>query len=145
MICTTLHAREFAATHYAAFVRKNLTKPDSDFNKKLASWELGQQPHDTDGIVALVIDSGKVLGWARTEYWCYESDTCYDTLEAFVAFEHRHRGIAAFAAAGLYASVLHDSGGTVAVFHPHMLLVAKRAGFWPSLFERDGQGGWRRA
>jgi hypothetical protein len=69
----------------------------------------------------------------------------YDTLEAFVRPERRLQGVAVFAAAGLFSAVLRDDGGTVAVFHPHMLLVARRAGFWPVLFERDGQGGWRRA
>jgi hypothetical protein len=68
----------------------------------------------------------------------------YDTLEAFVRPERRLQGIAAFAASGLF-SATYDNGCTVAVFSPHMLLVARRAGFWPVLFERDGQGGWRRA
>ena len=54
-------------------------------------------------------------------------------------------GIAAFAASGLYASVLHDSGAAVAVFHPHMLLVARRAGFWPTLFTQNPRGEWVKA
>ena len=87
----------------------------------------------------VAIDQGEIVGWARTERW-----SGYDTLEAFVAEDYRLRGVASFAACGLYASVLHDEGGTVAVFAPKMLLVARRAGFWPVLFEKvDGK--WVRA
>lgn len=145
MNCRTMPAYEFAESHMADYVREHLTHPGSDFNKKLASWANGLVPADADGVIAVVVDHGKCLGWARTERWCYESGTCYDTLEAFVDPDHRLCGIAALASAAIYADVLHENGGTVAVFHPHMLLVARRAGFWPDLFERDGGGGWRRA
>jgi len=67
----------------------------------------------------------------------------YDTLEAYVAEDYRRRGIAAFAASGICSAVLHENGGTVAVFHPHMLLVARRAGFWPTLFAKE-DGQWLR-
>ena len=139
MTCTTLPIAGFIASPAAAFVREHLTKPCSDFQWKLDAWLVGSlTPTDADGHIALVEDQGEVVGWARTEQW---SDC--DTLEAFVAPPYRRRGIAAFAASGLYSAVLHDNGGTVAVFHPHMLLVARRAGFFPTLFQKEG-GQWFR-
>jgi len=94
------------------------------------------------------MDDAEVVGWARTERWIESTGLEYDTLEAFVRPERRLQGIAAFAAAGIYSSIssdLLDDGFAVAVFHPHMMLVARRAGFSPTLFERDGKGGWRKA
>lgn len=136
--------------HTALFVRNHLTRPGSDFQKKLTCLLLGDEVSERDGgHIALAIDQGEIVGWARTEYWTAGSDgaggfVSYDTLEAFVAEGYRLRGVASFAASGLYASVLHDEGGTVAVFAPKMLLVARRAGFWPVLFEKvDGK--WVRA
>jgi len=113
-------------------IRDELTKPGSDFHKSIDT--------KTDGLIATVWADEVVVGWARTERWAE-----YDTLEAFGRPERRLMGIAAFAAAGLCSSALYENGGAVAVFHPHMLLVARRAGFWPVLFERDGNGYWRKA
>lgn len=130
----------------ALFVRNKLTRPGSDFQRKLTSLLLGETVSEREGgHIALVLEQGEIVGWARTEYWTAVDDAVgYDTLEAFVAEDYRLRGVAAFAAAGLYASVLGDEGGTVAVFAPHMLLVARRAGFWPVLYEKvDGK--WVRA
>jgi hypothetical protein len=142
MTCTILTARIFAASA-AEYVRDHLTKPGSDFQKKLTAWLDGSaKPTKSDGDIALVEDHGEIVGWARTERWLVD-DTLYSTLEAFVADPYRRRGIAAFAASGLYSSVLHDYEPTVAVFHPHMLLVARRAGLWPTLFEKEA-GQWRR-
>jgi hypothetical protein len=123
-------------------IRDELTKPGSDFHKAIDT--------KTDGHIAVVFDGEQVVGWARTEYWSAGDDGAggqmmYDTLEAFVRPERRLQGIAVLGAAGLYSGVLHENGGTVAVFHPHMRLVAQRAGFFPVLFERDGASGWRRA
>jgi hypothetical protein len=148
MICTTLAIADFVASS-APYVRDHLTKPGSDFQRKLAAWIDGWlKPTDADGHIALVYDHGEIVGWARTEYWSAGSDDAdgymmYDTLEAFVAGDYRLRGIAAFAASGLYSAVLHENGGAVAVFHPHMLLVARRAGLWPALFQKEG-GQWLR-
>ena len=148
MICTTLAIADFVASS-AAFVRDNLTRPGSDFQKKLTAWIDGSsKPTAADGHIALVLDQGEIVGWARTEQWSAGDDgadgyVMYDTLEAFVAPSYRLRGIAAFAASGIFSAVLHENGGTVAVFHPHMLLVARRAGFWPTLFEKEG-GQWLR-
>jgi hypothetical protein len=148
VICTTLAIADFVASS-APFVRDNLTKQGSDFQKKLTAWIDGSsKPTDADGHIALVYDHGEIVGWARTEYWSAGSDDAdgclmYDTLEAFVAPSYRLRGIAAFAASGIFSAVLHENGGTVAVFHPHMLLVARRAGFWPTLFAKE-EGQWLR-
>jgi len=139
--CTVLPLADLDAS-MRRLIRDELTKPDSDFHKSVET--------KTDGHIAIVMDGAEVAGWARTEYWSAGDDgaggeVMHDTLEAFVRPERRLRGIAAFACCGLYSSALYENGGAVAVFHPHMLLVAHRAGFWPVLFERDGQGGWRKA
>jgi len=119
-------------------IRDELTKPGSDFHRAIDT--------KTDGHIAVVFHDDQVVGWARTEKWHSSDDgMVYDTLEAFVRPERRLQGVAVFAAAGLRAGVLHDNGGVVAVFHPRMLLLARQAGFFPVLFERDGAGGWRRA
>lgn len=142
MTCTILTARSLAASA-AEYVRDHLTKPGSDFQMKLDSWlDWSSRPTESDGHIALVEDHGEIVGWARTERW-FVDDTIYDTLEAYVAKPYRLRGIAAFAASGLQSAAMHDNGGTVAVFHPHMLLVARRAGLWPTLFEKEA-GQWRR-
>ena len=149
MTCEILTLAELvAAGSTALFVRNKLTKKNSDFQWKLTRLLHGDAPAgEHDGHIALVFDHGEIVGWARTEYWTAGSDgfAAYDTLEAFVAPDYRLRGVAAFAASGLYASVLHDSGATVAVFHPHMLLVARRAGFFPVLFDKNPRGEWVRA
>ena len=152
MTCEILTLAELiSSADIALFVRNKLTKPGSDFQAKMDALLHGERKADaSDGHIALVLDHGEVVGWARTEYWQAESDgadgfVSYDTLEAFVAPEYRLRGIAAFAASGLYASVLHDKGAAVAVFHPTMLLVARRAGFWPTLYQRNPRGAWVKA
>jgi hypothetical protein len=138
--CTVLPLADLDAS-MRRLIRDELTKPGSDFH--------GAVETKTDGLIAVVMDDEVVAGWARTERWSVGDDgagglVMYDTLEAFVRPERRLQGIAAFAASGLF-SATYDNGCTVAVFSPHMLLVARRAGFWPVLFERDGNGGWRRA
>jgi len=142
MTCETMTLAELVdSADLALFVRNNLTKHNSDFQWKLTRLLHGDaDAAQDDGHIALVLDRGEAVGWARTERW-----NDYDTLEAFVSEEYRLRGVAAFAAAGLIASVLHDGCGTVAVFHPHMLLVAKRSGVWPTLFTKDRLGGWVKA
>jgi len=133
ILCSVMPLAELVAdAAIRRTIRDELTKPGSDFHKAIDT--------KTDGHIAVVFDGETIVGWARTERW-----QSYDTLEAFVRPERRLQGVAVFAAAGIYSSVLHENGGVVAVFHPHMLLVARRAGFWPVLFERDGAGGWRRA
>lgn len=108
------------------FIRRHLTKPDSDFHKKLRRGQL-------DGHIAIVRDQGEIIGWARTEPWA-DCSGVWDTLEAFVAEEYRHRGIASFAACGLESDFC--LGSRVAVFHPVMYIVGTRAGIRVTLFSR---------
>jgi hypothetical protein len=109
-------------------IAASFTKPGSDFNKKLTS---GQSLGVYDGLIAVVRSRTEIIGWARSETW-----QRWDTLESFVSPSHRGRGIAAFAASGLRSTYSHTA--EVAVFHPHMLLVARRAGFRPVLFHKEG-------
>jgi GNAT superfamily N-acetyltransferase len=115
-----------------SYIVAHLTKPGSDFQRALLA---GRRP----GEIAIVRDQGEIVGWARTEEWVEDNggdEFSWDTLEAFVAKDYRRRGVAAFAAAGLAAA--QDSlGQHIAVFHPHMLLVARRAGFHPTLFAKQ--------
>ena len=139
MNCKVYKAAELPE-HERVWIAHRLTKAGSDFNAKLVYWTYGRGAAvESDGSIAVVYDHGEIVGWARTETW-----RGYDTLEAFVAPEHRGRGVAAFAASGLAASTLNANGGSVAVFAPSMMLVARRAGLHPELFERvDGE--WRAA
>lgn len=123
------------------WIAHRLTRPGSDFNVKLTCWTYGRgEAVETDGSIAVVYDQGEIIGWARTEVWRDR-----DTLEAFVSTAYRGRGVASYAAAGLVATCLHDNGMAVAVFDPLMLLVAKRAGLIPELFQQDADGDWVQA
>jgi GNAT superfamily N-acetyltransferase len=127
--------------HERVWIAHRLTKAGSDFNGKLVYWTYGRgKAVETDGSIAVVYDQGEIVGWARTEVWRRN-----DTLEAFVAPAYRGRGVASFATAGLASTCLYDNGMNVAVFHPLMLLVARRAGLIPELFEQDASGDWVRA
>ena len=138
ILCTVMSMADIDAdASMRRLIRDELTKPDSDFHHAVET--------KTAGLIAIVMDDEVVVGWARTEQWHDGNGIPYDTLEAFVRPERRLQGIAAFAAAGLYSAALHDDGCTVAVFSPYMMLVARRAGLFPTLFERDGNGHWRRA
>ena len=108
------------------YIRRNLTKPDSDFNRKLRRGQL-------DGHIAVVRDQGEIIGWARTEPWA-DCSGVWDTLEAFVAVEHRLRRTASFAACGLESAGC--LGISVAVFHPTMYIVGTRAGIRTTLFSK---------
>lgn len=108
-----------------------------DFHDKLISRTL-------DGIISMVFDEASLIGWARTERWFESEHQHWDTLEAFVHPAHRGSGVASFAAAGLRASESTDTT-MVAVFHPTMLMVAKSAGFFPTLFSRSEDGSWTSA
>ena len=152
MNCRTIPITDLVATighEQASLLLHRLTRSGGDFARKLTTWlYTTAKPTPADGTIAVVTDHGEVVGWARTERWSEPLDEAgavlhWDTLEAFVAPEYRSRGVAAFAAAGLYAASLHDCGCTVAVFRPVMLLVARRAGFIPTLFERRDRKGVR--
>ena len=135
MTCTVLPLADLDATD-RDFIAAGLTKPGSDFQKKLRAGLL-------DGRIAIVRDAGEIIGWARTEKWLGgDASREWDTLESFVSPAYRSRGIASFGASGLRATF--DAACYVAVFHPHMLLVARRAGLRPILFHREGPA-WLRA
>lgn len=116
-----------------AFIRKNLTKPGSDFHRKLRQYQF-------DGAIALVRDQSEIVGWARTEPWQDADGDDWNTLEAFVSPNYRHMGVSVFAAAGIAAAVLRPGPAGVAVFHPVMYIVANRVGLRPTLFSK----GWVR-
>lgn len=122
MTCTVLPLADLDDS-MRRVIRDSLTKPASDFQKKLFAEEL-------DGSIALVCRDSEIIGWARTERW-----QNHKTLEAFVDPASRNAGVAAFAAAGLVAAGAVPS--EVAVFHPHMLGVARRAGLLATLFLRE--------
>jgi hypothetical protein len=134
--CTVLPLADLDAS-MRRLIKDELTKPGSDFHHAVETRQ--------DGYISIVMDDANVVGWARTEEWIESTGLEYDTLEAFVRPERRLEGIGAFAAAGLFSGVLHDNGGQVAVFQPHMLLLARRAGFFPILFARGEDGFWRQA
>lgn len=130
------------------FVARKLCKPGSIFQHRL----LDASPFD--GFIALVEDFGETIGWARTEPWSEPTNDGvaagfgpavlhWNTLEAFVARDYRGRGIATFASAGLAATAFLDEP-TAAVFHPHMMLLARKVGLMPTLFREEGEG-WVRA
>lgn len=128
MKCTVLSASDPACLQLAG----RLTRPDSEFEQKLRAGT-------ATGLIALVEEHDGPIGWVRTEEWEYPgTGRPWDTLEAFVHEDHRLRGVASFAAAGLVSSYFVDFGMAVAVFRPYMMLVAKRAGLHPTLFTRNG-------
>lgn len=108
-----------------------LTKPGSDFQRALCE-------NTADGTISLVCDRAEIIGWARTERW-----RDHRTLEAFTSVEHRHRGVARFAAAGLKAAGAFAGAGTVAVFAPSMERLAFSISMAPLLFYNDN-GEWVR-
>ena len=119
-----------------ARIADHFCRPGSDFQRSLRSDAF------IGGLIALCLDRGEIIGWARTEPWTDSSGMTHDTLEAFVGERYRGCGIAAYAAMGLKASYLSENDGcAVAVFRPSMLMVASRAGLHPTLYDR-GDGGW---
>lgn len=120
------------------------TKDGSDFQAKLRRFLEGVEPTWDDGHLALLKADGEIVGWARSERWAEDAVHAWDTLEAFVHPHHRNRGYAALAASALAAGPLYGSGN-IAVFHPTMLLVARRAGLYAQLFTRQRVERWERA
>ena len=143
MTCTILTAEALSRDlESMTTLFRRLTKPGSDFSRKLHRWMTVTPAVPEDGSIAIVREDDEIIGWARTESWL--PDTHWDTLEAFVDPAHRGRGVAAFSAAGLVASRVLPCGQPVAVFAPAMLLLARRAGLHPVLFLRDSGGKWVR-
>lgn len=109
-----------------------LTRPDSDFQRSLTA-------NTAQGTIALCLDQGEIIGWARTEQW-----KCFNTLEAFVDTAYRGRGVATFAAAGLVASCqfFRGSYGYAVVFRPSMKNLGRKVGVATVLFEKHTNGTW---
>jgi len=119
-----------------ARIADHFCRPGSDFQNDLRSGAY------IDGLIAMCLDRGEIIGWARTQPWTDRRGMTHDTLEAFVGESYRAHGIAAYAAMGLAASYLNEHAlGSVAVFRPSMLMVASRAGLHPTLYDR-GESGW---
>jgi hypothetical protein len=147
MRCRIITGEKFVADEPPRlFVARKLCKPGSIFQRRLIDGE------EIDGFIALVEDSGETIGWARTEPWVEPNQDSWragpnalhwHTLEAFVARDYRWRGVATFAAAGLVTTAFQDDPDA-AVFHPHMMLLAKKVGLRPVLFREQGEG-WVRA
>jgi len=147
MRCRIITGEKFVADEpHRLFVVRKLCKPGSIFQRRLIDGE------EIDGFIALVEDFGETIGWARTEPWVEPNQDSWragpnalhwHTLEAFVAKDYRWRGIATFAAAGLVTVAFQDDSDA-AVFHPHMMLLAKKVGLRPVLFREQGEG-WVRA
>lgn len=143
MTCTILTAESLSRDlESMTSLFRHLTKPGSDFNRKLHRWMTLTPAVPEDGSIALVREDDEIIGWARTESW--QPDGSWETLEAFVDPTHRNRGVSAFAAAGLVAARALGDGHPVAVFAPPMLLLARRVGLRPVLFLKDDAGKWVR-
>lgn len=137
MLCQVMATNDMPV-ELAEYIRRYMTKPGSDFAKKLLNLPA------IDGCIAVVTGHNGILGWARAESWQDGDGIYWGTLEAFVAEKYRGTGIASFAAKGLDVSNYFESGA-VAVFDPKMMMVARSAGLLPTLFLKDGSGKWVRA
>jgi hypothetical protein len=113
------------------FIADHLTRENSDFQRALTSGA-------ASGSIAICLDRGEIIGWARTEKW-----DGHNTLEAFVQQPYRRRGVARLCAAGLAADNAFDECRSVAVFRESMLQLAKCVGLEPLLFGRKPDGSWR--
>jgi ribosomal protein S18 acetylase RimI-like enzyme len=113
------------------FIIDHLTREGSDFQKALMSGA-------PLGSIAICLDMGEIVGWARTEQW-----DGHNTLEAYVQRSYRRRGIARMCAAGLVADNAFDGRRSVAVFDQRMVDLAKCVGLEPLLFGRQPDGSWR--
>ena len=116
-------------------IATKLTRPYSDFQRSLTA-------NTAQGTIALCLDQGEIIGWARTEMW-----QNWNTLEAFVDSTYRGRGVATFAAAGLVASCQFFRGPRchAAIFHPSMKPLSRKVGVYPVLFEKHPDGTWNLA
>lgn len=115
------------------FIADHLTLPDSEFQRKLL---LGEPV----GTIAICLDHGEIVGWARTEPW-----NSMPTLEAFTASSYRRRGIATLCAAGLVAEGVYDDAPVVAVFRESMAQLAESLVIVAKQFARQPDGTWEPA
>lgn len=115
------------------FIADHLTRPGSDFQRALLYG-------DPAGTIAICLDQGEIVGWARTEIW-----QGMPTLEAFVGPAYRRRGIALACTAALIAEGVFRDFGAVAVFRPTMVSLAERLRLPYAGFDRKPDGTWREA
>jgi len=112
------------------FIADHLTRTGSDFQKALLNGGI-------TGTIAICLDQGEIIGWARTEIW-----DGLPTLEAFVAPAYRRRGVATLCAAGLRSQGVYRDYEFVAVFRPTMAALAHRLGILYAEFQRTQTGEW---
>lgn len=115
------------------FLADHLTRSGSDFQEALLAGEL-------KGTIALCLDQGEIVGWARTEVW-----KGLPTLEAFVARPYRRRGVATLCSAALVASGTYDNVEVIAVFSPLLLPIARSLHLPHRLYDLKPDGTWRPA
>jgi hypothetical protein len=115
------------------FIADHLTRAGSDFQRALLYGEPA-------GTIAICLDQGEILGWARTEIW-----QNLPTIEAFVATAYRRRGVATLCVAGLVAAGVFVDHDEVAVFRPSMASLARRLGIPFVEFDRKPDGSWKEA
>lgn len=115
------------------FLVDHLTRVGSDFQKSLLD-------STQKGSIAICLDHGEIVGWARTEEW-----RGLPTLEAFVATAYRRRGIAKACAACLLAEGSLSREVRTAVFTKQMTALAEKLGLAWSQFDRKPDGTWKPA
>jgi len=113
------------------FIADHLTRPDSDFQRALLAGTV-------TGTIAICLDQGEIIGWARSEIW-----QDIPTLEAFVSPAYRRRGVATLCAAGLRTEGVFRDYEFIGVFRPTMVSLASRLGLLYASFDRNPDGTWR--
>jgi GNAT superfamily N-acetyltransferase len=115
------------------FIADHLTRPESEFQRALTDGGV-------TGTIAICLDQGEIIGWARTEVW-----QGIPTLEAFVSPAYRRRGVATLCAAGLRTEGVFRDYEYIGVFRPTMVSLASRLGLIYSAFDRAPDGTWVKA
>jgi GNAT superfamily N-acetyltransferase len=112
------------------FIADHLTRPESDFQRSLLAGTV-------TGTIAICLDQGEIIGWARTEVW-----QGIPTLEAFVSPAYRRRGVATLCAAGLRTEGVFRDYEYIGVFRPTMVSLARRLSMPYANFDRQPDGTW---
>ena len=115
------------------FIADHLTRPESEFQRSLLAGTV-------TGTIAICLDQGEIVGWARSEVW-----QGIPTLEAFVSPAYRRRGVATLCAAGLRTEGVFRDYEYIGVFRPTMVALASRLGLIYTSFERAPDGAWVKA
>lgn len=115
------------------FIADHLTRPESEFQRSLMDGTV-------TGTIAICLDQGEIVGWARSEVW-----QGIPTLEAFVSPAYRRRGVATLCAAGLRTEGVFSDYEYIGVFRPTMVSLASRLGLLYAAFDRKPNGTWREA